>query len=82
VDEHTAWAKVDTMVREAVLDRFVGHSLVAVFRGKQVGEGKKSVTVRLSFRDPDRTLRHEEVDPQVERFTAMAQQQLGAEIRG
>lgn len=81
VDETTAWAKVDYMVAEASLDRFVGHALVAVFRGKQVGEGKKSVTVRLSFRDPDRTLRHEEVDPQVERFTQLAQQRLGAEIR-
>ncbi|MFT5424446.1 MAG: phenylalanyl-tRNA synthetase beta chain [Phycisphaerales bacterium] len=82
VDESTAWANVDKIVHKAALDRFVGHSLVAVFRGKQVGEGKKSVTVRLSFRDPDRTLRHEEVDPQVERFTAMAQESLGAQIRG
>jgi trehalose-6-phosphate synthase len=32
---------------------------VGVFRGKQIGAGKKSVTLTLVFRDPERTLRHE-----------------------
>ena len=82
LDETVAWARVDALVAGAGLDRFVGHELVGVFRGKQLGSGKKSVTVRLHFRDPDRTLRHEEVDPQVERFTSLAGSELGAEIRG
>jgi phenylalanyl-tRNA synthetase beta subunit len=39
------------------------------------------VTLRLTFRSPDRTLRHEEVDPQVERLVGAARERLGAEVR-
>jgi phenylalanyl-tRNA synthetase beta subunit len=47
-----------------------------------VGAGKKSVTLRLRFRDPERTLRHEEVDPLVSRVVARLGEETGAELRG
>ncbi len=47
----------------------------------QVGEGKKSVTLRMAFRDPERTLRHDEVDPQVEAVVTLARERFGAELR-
>ncbi len=50
-------------------------------RLKQLGSGKKSVTMRVRFRDESRTLRHEEVDPQMDRLAEKAKQDLGAEIR-
>jgi phenylalanyl-tRNA synthetase beta subunit len=46
-----------------------------------VGAGKKSVTLRLRFRDDKRTLRHEEVDPQVATVVEKAKAELGAELR-
>ncbi len=82
VDESIRWNQIESAVDSLNLDRCVGHSLVGIFRGKQVGDSKKSVTVRLQFRDDDRTLRHEEVDPQVELFANRAKETLGAEIRG
>jgi len=39
------------------------------------------VTLRLTFRDPARTLRHEEVDPQVRAVVALAGEKLGATLR-
>jgi phenylalanyl-tRNA synthetase beta chain len=81
VGEQTPWASVDRLVSEAKLDRLVGHEFVTTFRGTQVGQGKKSVTLRLAFRDPARTLRHEEVDPQVGALVKLAQDKLGATIR-
>ena len=81
VDEATPWAEVERVAlgaEPALLEelRFVG-----VYRGKQVGAGKKSVTLRLVFRDPSRTLRHEEVDPQVSGVVGALAASLGATLR-
>jgi len=54
---------------------------VTTFRGKQIGAGRKSLTLRLRFRAPGRTLRHDEVDPQVEKAVATLTSKLGAEVR-
>jgi phenylalanyl-tRNA synthetase beta chain len=52
-----------------------------VYEGEQVGEGKRSLALRLEFRAPDRTLTEDEV---VERRTAIvaALEQIGGQIRG
>lgn len=81
VDEGTRWAAIAGLVGEQDLDRLEACSFVGVFRGKQIGDGRKSVTLRLRFRDGDRTLRHEEVDPQVETVVTQAKNVLGAEVR-
>lgn len=81
LDESVAWSQVQALVEGASPDRLEGCSFVGAYRGKQVGAGKKSLTLRLTFRDPERTLRHEEVDPQVEGVTQRFKQELGAEIR-
>lgn len=82
VDDPTPWASVSGLVESTGLERLVGHEMVGVYRGERVGAGRKSVTVRLYFRDEGRTLRREEVEPAVERFSAAAVRELGAEIRG
>ena len=81
IDEPVTWASVENLVRGANLDRLEACSFVGVYRGKQVGAGKKSLTMRLRFRDPARTLRHEEVDPEVASVVEGVKRQLGAEIR-
>ena len=45
----------------ALLDRV---ELFDVYRGEQVGEGQKSLALRLEFRAPDRTLSDEDVAPE------------------
>lgn len=81
VPESTRWSQIEDLARGLKLDKCVGWELVGTFRGKQLGTDKKSVTVRLHFRDDERTLRHEEVDPQVDLLAQRAQSDLGAEIR-
>ncbi|MBU6210109.1 MAG: hypothetical protein KGR22_09385, partial [Planctomycetes bacterium] len=51
------------------------------YRGKQVGEGRKSVTMRLTFRSAAGTLRREDADPQVARVIGALQSGVGAEVR-
>ncbi|HEU4976798.1 MAG TPA: phenylalanine--tRNA ligase subunit beta [Baekduia sp.] len=52
-----------------------------VYRGEQVGEGRTSLALALTFQAPDRTLTDEDVAPVRERVVA-ALAQLGGELRG
>lgn len=83
--EHTQWSQVEGVVADLVardaLDRLESVSMVGVYRGKQTGSGRKSVTARLVFRDPGRTLRREEVEPAVDQVIAATRDKLGAEVR-
>ncbi len=81
VGEDVTWGSVEAMVAEVSPALLEGVRFVGTYRGKQVGAGKKSLTMRLGFRDPSRTLRHEEVDPQVEAVVAGAKDRFGAELR-
>jgi phenylalanyl-tRNA synthetase beta chain len=55
--------------------------LFDLYRGEQVGEGNKSLALRLQFRAPDRTLTDEEV---AERRTAIERElgEIGGRLRG
>ena len=63
------------------LDHLEAIEFVSTFRGKPMEAGKKSVTMRLRFRAPDRTLQHESVDEQVAAVIAALESKLGAHIR-
>lgn len=81
VDEAATWGAVESAVAAAdpeLLDRV---QFMGVYRGKQIGQGKKSVTLRMTFRDPGKTLRHDQVDPQVNKVVAQLQASLRAELR-
>jgi phenylalanyl-tRNA synthetase beta chain len=52
-----------------------------VYRGPQVGEGRKSLAVHVSFRAPDRTLTDEEVNLEVTKLTARISNELDGELR-
>ncbi len=79
--EATRWAEVETIFAAEPIERLESVSMVGVYRGKQTGSGRKSVTARLVFRDAERTLRREDVEPAIERLTAKAQSALGANVR-
>ncbi|MEM1354668.1 MAG: phenylalanine--tRNA ligase subunit beta [Planctomycetota bacterium] len=82
VDEATPWRKIAEGIDAAKPELFESVRFVGTYRGKQVGKGKKSVTFRLQFRDPERTLRHDQVDPQVEAVVKALGSSVSAELRG
>jgi phenylalanyl-tRNA synthetase beta chain len=61
VDEDVPAADVEGLVRQGAGELLERLRLFDVYRGEQVGEGSKSVALRLEFRAPDRTLTDEEV---------------------
>lgn len=81
VAESVRWTDIEAVTNSASLARLESVRFVGTYRGKQVGEGRKSVTFRLAFRDPDRTLRSEEIEPEVDRLVAALRDRVGGELR-
>ncbi|MHC4246063.1 MAG: phenylalanine--tRNA ligase subunit beta-related protein [Planctomycetota bacterium] len=52
-----------------------------MFRGRSLPAGRKAVTLRLRFRATDRTLRHDEIDPEIATITTSLASGVGGEIR-
>ena len=55
--------------------------LFDIFRGKQIGEGKKSVAFSVVFRAEDRTLQDSEVSGIMEKMIESLQKELNAVLR-
>jgi phenylalanyl-tRNA synthetase beta chain len=61
VAEDVPAARVEEVVRAGGGDLLRSVRVFDLYRGEQVGEGRKSLALRLEFRAPDRTLTDEEV---------------------
>ncbi|MDA1007521.1 MAG: phenylalanine--tRNA ligase subunit beta [Planctomycetota bacterium] len=81
VEESTSWDSVRTTVESFALTDLESVEFVSTFRGKQIGAGRKSLTLRMRFRAADRTLRREDVDDQVARCVTALGTTLRAEVR-
>jgi phenylalanyl-tRNA synthetase beta chain len=80
--------QVGTSVAEAsrVMVRSGGHLLESVdvvseFRAPELGEGRRAVQFRLTFRAADRTVRDEEVDALIGRLLKTLENELDARLR-
>jgi phenylalanyl-tRNA synthetase beta chain len=74
-------ATVLATVREAGGELLAGVRVFDLYRGEQVGEGRKSLALALAFRARDRTLTDEDVAPLRERIVAALRDGLGGELR-
>jgi phenylalanyl-tRNA synthetase beta chain len=82
VDEQVATDALSASLREAGGALLADAVLFDVYRGAQVGEGKKSLAYSLTFQALDRTLTSEEAVKQRERIVRQLQRLYGAEMRG
>jgi phenylalanyl-tRNA synthetase beta chain len=53
-----------------------------VYRGEQVGEGRKSLALALTFQAPDRTLSDGDVAPARAKVVKALAARVGGELRG
>jgi len=81
LDEATPYAAADEAIRAAGKALIESVTLLDVYRGPQVGEGRKSFAVRLVLRSPDGTLTDADVDRSVKRIEGRLLHQLAATIR-
>ena len=81
MSEDTPAAAVEEAVRAgggALLDAV---RVFDLYHGEQVGEGSKSLALRLEFRSPERTLTDEEVEVVRERIKERLAQEVGGTLR-
>ena len=81
VDEDVPAERVRVTVEEGAGELIESVELFDIFRGEQLGEGKKSLAFQLLFRAADRTLTDEEVNEHRTAAAELAKQRLGAEMR-
>jgi phenylalanyl-tRNA synthetase beta chain len=81
VDEAIQAAQVRAVVAAAGGDLLRSIDVFDLYRGEQVGEGRKSLALRLEFRAADRTLTDEEVAAVRERIATALDDELGGSLR-
>jgi phenylalanyl-tRNA synthetase beta chain len=82
VAEDIAADDVLSAVRGAGGKLLHGVRVFDVYRGAQVGDGRKSLALALTFQAPDRTLSDEEVAPVRDKVVAALAKHVGGELRG
>ena len=81
VDEGVPAERVRAIVEEGAGELIESVELFDIFRGEQLGDGKKSLAFQLLFRAADRTLTDDEVNEHRMAAAELAMQRLGAEMR-
>jgi phenylalanyl-tRNA synthetase beta chain len=81
VDANVAAQSVVDAVRAGAGELLEAVQLFDVYTGPQIGEQRKSLTLALRFRAPDRTLTEDEASAARDAAVANAARQVGAEQR-
>jgi phenylalanyl-tRNA synthetase beta chain len=81
VDEDVEVGSLIEVAREAAGALLRDARVFDVYRGEQVGEGRKSVAIHLAFQSPERTLTDEEAAELRGRIVAALAERFRAELR-
>ena len=80
-DEALEVGTIEDVMRSANVKALEDVALFDIYRGEQIGEGKKSVSFRVSFRLSDRTITDEEADKAVSKLLRSIEARLGIKVR-
>ena len=81
VDEEVTAAVMEAIIRQAAGKLLAEIELFDLYRGDQVGPGKKSLAYSLVYQAPDRTLTDDEVAKVRARIIRRTESELGAKLR-
>jgi phenylalanyl-tRNA synthetase beta chain len=81
VNEDVVWADIEAGVNKKAPAELEELQFMDIFRGKNIPQGKKSVTLSLWFRDADGTLTHETVDGFQTEILKSLTESIDAELR-
>ncbi|HLL69790.1 MAG TPA: phenylalanine--tRNA ligase subunit beta [Pyrinomonadaceae bacterium] len=81
VDRRVTFGEMQRAALELNIDEVRRVVLVYVYEGERVGEGQRSVTLRLEYRADDRTLRDEEVEELHKRIVNTLGEKFGAQLK-
>jgi phenylalanyl-tRNA synthetase beta chain len=80
-DANTKWTEIEEAITAKKGELFRGVSFVDEYRGKQIPDGKKSVTFRLLLGSNEKTLNSSEIENFANSVVKRLTKQLGAETR-
>ena len=81
MEEATTVGSVLSVIRKAGGALLEKVEMFDIYRGAQLGEGKKSVAFSLSFRNADRTLSDDDVNPVMKKILKSCEENCGASLR-
>lgn len=81
VEEDVTAAEVEDVIRKGGGDYLARVQMFDIYRGKQMGEGKKSLAFNLTYIAPDRTLTDKEVQKLRSKIVDLLNQELDAALR-
>jgi phenylalanyl-tRNA synthetase beta chain len=81
IDASTPYADIEARVGEVGGVLLENVRCIDVYEGKHIERGHRSISIRLRFRDPQRTLSTEEVSLTVDRLVNALTQEYGAKLR-
>jgi len=81
MDEKTTVGSVLGSIRKAGGALLESAEMFDIYRGAQLGEGKKSVAFSLAFRNSERTLSDDDVNPLMKKILASCEKNNGAVLR-
>ncbi|MGE5251579.1 MAG: phenylalanine--tRNA ligase subunit beta [Bacteroidota bacterium] len=81
VDESVPAARVEALIRQTGGKSLAGVRLFDLYRGEQVGRGKKSLAYNLTYQAPDKTMTDAEAAAIRNKIVRRLEQELGAKLR-
>jgi phenylalanyl-tRNA synthetase beta chain len=81
VSRDLAYGEIRRKIKGLKIAELMNVSLIDVYEGKNIPEGKISLTVRLTFQDPERTLTIDRVQNFVDTVLSLLKQTFDAELR-
>ncbi len=81
VDSSVTWEDIDSVIKEKKTEYVKNVSFVDEYKGKQIEEGKKSVTIRLYIGADDKTLTSGEIDECANRVIKNLSKKISASVR-
>ena len=81
VDEAVPAARIEALIRQTGGKLLAGARLFDIFRGPQIGEGKKSMAYGLTYQASDRTLTDTDAAALRGKIIRRLEQELGAKLR-
>ncbi|MCB0212637.1 MAG: phenylalanine--tRNA ligase subunit beta, partial [Anaerolineae bacterium] len=82
VDETVPADKIHQLIMQTGRPLLTGATLFDVFRGEQIGAGKKSLAFSLTFQSEETTLTDKVVAKQQQKIVKRLEHEIGAQLRG
>ena len=81
VNESVQIGDLESAIKRRKMEAIVDFSVFDIYRGENLGSGKKSVAFRIVMQDTDRTLVDSEVDSKVAEILKALSEEFGATLR-